>query len=45
LYLEKRLDGCLVVSLDFQITGLEPTEIISLSDGGIQKQLCIYDFR
>jgi SAM-dependent methyltransferase len=45
LYQQKQFDNHLLVSLDFSITGIEPTEVFELSGFSIQKRLYVYDFR
>jgi hypothetical protein len=43
LYREKRLKGCLIISLTFPITGVKPTEEWPIPDW--RKRLMVYDFR
>lgn len=49
LYREGRLNGSLVISLTFAISGVEPTEILAASQDKnykfTQKEIFVYDFR
>ncbi len=45
LYEDNQFANHLLVSLDFKIPGVEPTEIFELQGFSIQKRLFVYDFR
>jgi hypothetical protein len=45
LYQSKELQGSTVISLDYAIEGVEPQEMIILSNKKVQNTLYLYDFR
>ncbi|GAB4144452.1 MAG: hypothetical protein OHK0017_02980 [Patescibacteria group bacterium] len=45
LHEEGKFKNCLIVSLDFQIQTLQPTEVIQMNGSKIQYKIYIYDLR
>jgi hypothetical protein len=45
LHKSKKLQGSILISLDYAIEGVEPQENIHLSDRKVQNTLYLYDFR
>ncbi len=45
LYMTNKLNGSMVISLDYAIDGIEPVESYRISDNKVQNTLFLYDFR